>query len=130
MVKKKVDARIRTLLENGVKTKHRTLILIVGQWKDQRAHTLTERSDAARGRRALAAAAVGPGGCCCGHAGWRDSCMDWHSSAIARIAPSFAAHLLNRTPLALSAPLLRPPPFAAAAGDHGRDHKDVAEPGR
>ena len=39
MVKKKVDARIRTLLENGVKTKHRTLILIVGQWKDQRART-------------------------------------------------------------------------------------------
>src|SRR4051812_36875264 len=33
MVKKKVDARIRTLLENGVKTKHRTLILIVGAWR-------------------------------------------------------------------------------------------------
>jgi len=30
MVKKKVDARIRTLIENGVATKHRTLMLIVG----------------------------------------------------------------------------------------------------
>jgi hypothetical protein len=30
MVKKKVDARIRTLLENGVKTGHRSLLLIVG----------------------------------------------------------------------------------------------------
>lgn len=30
MVKKKVDARIRTLLENGVKTGHRSLFLIVG----------------------------------------------------------------------------------------------------
>lgn len=30
MVKKKVDSRIRTLLENGVKTGHRSLFLIVG----------------------------------------------------------------------------------------------------
>jgi len=30
MVKKKVDARIRTLIENGVKTKHRSMFIIVG----------------------------------------------------------------------------------------------------
>lgn len=30
MVKKKVDSRIRTLIENGVKQRHRTLFVIVG----------------------------------------------------------------------------------------------------
>jgi hypothetical protein len=38
MVKKKVDARIRTLIENGVNTKHRTLMLIVGQCNYPRNH--------------------------------------------------------------------------------------------
>lgn len=30
MVKKKIDNRIRVMIENGVKTKHRTLFVIVG----------------------------------------------------------------------------------------------------
>jgi N-acetyltransferase 10 len=35
-MKKKVDSRIRTLIENGVKTRHRTLIVLVGdKGKDQ-----------------------------------------------------------------------------------------------
>lgn len=36
MGKKKVDARLRTLIENGVKTRHRSMICIVGdKGKDQ-----------------------------------------------------------------------------------------------
>ncbi len=30
MVKKKIDERLRTLIENGVKTGHRTMFVIVG----------------------------------------------------------------------------------------------------
>lgn len=30
MVKKKIDNRIRVMIENGVKTKHRTMFVIVG----------------------------------------------------------------------------------------------------
>ena len=36
MVKKKVDARVRTLIENAVRTNHRSLIVLVGdKGKDQ-----------------------------------------------------------------------------------------------
>ena len=36
MVKKKVDARVRTLIENGVRTNHRTFFVLVGdKGKDQ-----------------------------------------------------------------------------------------------
>lgn len=30
MVKKKIDARVRTLIENGVKQRHRTMFVLVG----------------------------------------------------------------------------------------------------
>ncbi len=30
MVRKKVDDRVRTLIENGVKTRHRSLLVLVG----------------------------------------------------------------------------------------------------
>lgn len=36
MVRKKVDDRVRTLIENGVKTHHRSLLVLVGDHgKDQ-----------------------------------------------------------------------------------------------
>lgn len=35
MVKKKIDSRIRTLIENGVQCKHRTLMLVVGKEKNK-----------------------------------------------------------------------------------------------
>lgn len=54
MVKKKVDARIRTLIENGVKTKHRTLMLIVGQ-----EHTLASHRRSRR-RRTVAQSSSSP----------------------------------------------------------------------
>jgi hypothetical protein len=36
MIKKKIDSRIRTLIENGIQTKHRSFFVIVGdRGKDQ-----------------------------------------------------------------------------------------------
>ena len=35
MNRKKIDNRIRTLIENGVSKKHRTMIVIVGNSNDQ-----------------------------------------------------------------------------------------------
>ena len=41
MVQKKIDSRIRTLIENGVKLNQRTLMIIIGDnGKDQVGHSI------------------------------------------------------------------------------------------
>lgn len=53
MVRKKVDARVRTLIENGVKANHRSTFVLVGDYgKDQVTH------DQAIGVRAGAASVL------------------------------------------------------------------------
>lgn len=42
MVKKKIDNRIRVMIENGVKSGHRTLLLLVGDKARDQVHTISK----------------------------------------------------------------------------------------
>lgn len=59
MVRKKVDDRVRTLIENSVKTHHRSLLVLVGDHGKAHGHLNVRRVDQTNRMRRIARGAYG-----------------------------------------------------------------------